>query len=440
MGSLLRIALVCLTTSAATTIAQAQGQVLAWGLNDSGQCEVPAPPSDRHFVELAAGINFSMGLLDDGSVLTWGVSDPAPPLPPGLSYVQVSAQYYSAVARRSDGSLVAWNGTVATLPPDTGFVQVAAAYFHTLAIRSDGSIAAWGVNHDGQLDIPPLPPGVGAVQVSGGIGHSVALLDDGTVIAWGLNDQGQCAVPAPPPGLSYVAISADGYGTLALRSDGLVVARGLPEFHDVPALPPGLTYVEVVAGTSHALARRSDGSVVAWGATLQGQCDVPELPPGYAYTSLGAGWGHSLAIRESPFTCGVAETYCESTPNSTGERATIGVWGSLAILDGDTHLWAGHCPPNAVGIFSYGHEPEQLPFANGTLCISPFYPGLFRVEPPAQVDPGGQAQLALDFANLPPAGGIGPGSTWHFQFWFRDPLAGGAGSDLTDAMRVTFCP
>jgi hypothetical protein len=74
------------------------------------------------------------------------------------------------------------------------------------------------------------------------------------------------------------------------------------------------------------------------------------------------------------------------------------------------------------------------------LCISPFHPGLFKVMPMVLVDGTGHAQLALDFKGLPAGGEILGGSSWCFQFWFRDRAAGGAGSNLSDATRVTFCP
>ena len=42
----------------------------------------------------------------------------------------------------------------------------------------------------------------------------------------------------------------------------------------------------------------------------------------------------------------------------------------------------------------------------------------------------------------PPTGAtqITPGSTWNFQAWFRDPMAGGAFFDLSDGLSVTFGP
>jgi len=38
-----------------------------------------------------------------------------------------------------------------------------------------------------------------------------------------------------------------------------------------------------------------------------------------------------------------------------------------------------------------------------------------------------------------PAGQITSGSKWYFQFWLRDPAAGGAGFHLSDALEVHFC-
>jgi hypothetical protein len=442
MNSSSRACFLFALSSLFATPAVSQGQVFAWGLNDEGQCNVPAPPPGRHFVELAGGFTFSVGRLDDGTLIAWGNPTPPPDLPPGLTYEEIDAQYYTTVARRSDGSIVAWGGAAPTLPTDPSYVQVATGFFHALAIRGDGSIGAWGSNFYGEIDVPPLPGGVIAVQVAGGINHSAALLSDGSVIAWGSNSYGQQGVPPLPPGVTYVELSANGYFTMARRSDGSVVAWGSNHAGqpDVPPLPPGLTYTGISAGTEHALALRSDGSLVAWGAPNQGQLDVPELPPGHRYVAFAGGQLHSLAIREGDFTCGSAENYCASSPNSTGHVARIGAWGSLAVADANTHLWTSACPPGSLGIFFYGADSVQIPFGNGTLCISPFYPGLFRLDPAVAIDAAGHAELELDFAALHPAGQIAAGSSWNFQFWFRDPFAGGAGTNLTDAQRVSFCP
>jgi len=56
----------------------------------------------------------------------------------------------------------AWN--------EESFVEVAAGRHHSVARRSDGSVVAWGGNWGGQCDVPPLPPGLSYVEVAGGGG------------------------------------------------------------------------------------------------------------------------------------------------------------------------------------------------------------------------------------------------------------------------------
>jgi hypothetical protein len=346
------------------------------------------------------------------------------------------------VALRSDGVIVTWGPHAPRVPPDPGYTQAEAAYFHVVAVRQDGSVLAWGDNQHGQCDVPALPPGTTALKATGGIQHSAALLSDGSVLAWGSNSEGQCDVPPLPPGLRYVDVSANGYFTIGLVSDGSVVAWGsdLAGQTQVPALPPGLAYVEVAAGQEYGLALRSDGEVIGWGSEAHGQASVPALPPGYSYSALGAGAHHGLALRESPFPCGAVKNFCPGHANTTGSPATIGVWGSLDIQDDDTHLWTAACPPGRLGLFIYGADSAHLPFGDGILCISPFHPGLLRLGSVVTIDAGGHADHQVDFASLPPAGQIAAGSLWYFQLWYRDYTVGGSGANLSDAVRVTFCP
>ena len=46
------------------------GSIVAWGDNNWGQCDVPAPNTD--FVAVAAGYQYSLGLKADGSIVAWG--------------------------------------------------------------------------------------------------------------------------------------------------------------------------------------------------------------------------------------------------------------------------------------------------------------------------------------------------------------------------------
>src|SRR5262245_1881930 len=106
------------------------------------------------------------------------------------------------------------------------FAGIAAGYSQTLARRSNGSLVAWGDNRYGQCSVPALPPGLTYVEVAAGTFHSVARRSDGSVVAWGYNSFGQTSVPALPPGLTYVEVAAGSEHTVARRSDGSVVVWG----------------------------------------------------------------------------------------------------------------------------------------------------------------------------------------------------------------------
>jgi hypothetical protein len=96
--------------------------------------------------------------------------------------------------------------------------------------------------------------------------------------------------------------------------------------------------------------------------------------------------------------------------------------------------------PGFSGIFFYGAETSPLPFGEGWLCLGA---PLARLLPVAPVDASGQAALTVDLAAPPTGSGpaeITPGSTWNFQFWYRDPSGGPAGFNTSSGLRVSFCP
>jgi hypothetical protein len=84
----------------------------------------------------------------------------------------------------------------------------------------------------------------------------------------------------------------------------------------------------------------------------------------------------------------------------------------------------------------YGTVESQVAFGNGFRCVTG---QLFRLQP-QQSDGAGAPSLALDLNDLPNGGGIAAGDTRRFQYWYRDPMGGGAAFNLSDALRVEFCP
>lgn len=228
----------------------ADGTVGGWGQNWLGEAS-PPPETHERTVAFAAGDQFSLALLTNGQVITWGSIGETPA---GISnIVAVAAGFYHCLAVRGNGQVLAWgeNGSGQTNANGvTNAVAVAGMGWASLALRRDGTVAAWGDNSYGQLDVPPGLSNVTAV--AGGSHHALALRADGTVVAWGLNNVGQADVPAGLSGVS--AIAAGGQFSLALLSNGTVAAWGANDQQQTN-LPSGLTNILAIAcGEAHGLA------------------------------------------------------------------------------------------------------------------------------------------------------------------------------------------
>ncbi|MCB9914606.1 MAG: hypothetical protein H6828_05585 [Planctomycetes bacterium] len=129
------------------------------------------------------------------------------------------------------------------------------------------------------------------------------------------------------------------------------------------------------------------------------------------------------------------DSVCSSGANSTGAPAVMGATGSTSVGGNNLQLSASPVP-NQPGIFYYGPGQAAVPFGNGIRCVSAPFQRLAIT-----VATGNTLSYGLDVNNPPTmAGAINAGSTWYFQAWFRDPQAGGAGFDLSDALKITFVP
>ena len=131
----------------------------------------------------------------------------------------------------------------------------------------------------------------------------------------------------------------------------------------------------------------------------------------------------------------LSTNHCTAAPSSSGASASIGARGSASVAAADFELVVRCAPPNRSGLFFFGSLAIDAPFGDGRRCAG----GVTQRLAPVQLTDGaGRASRAIDFQAPPAAGRLVPGSTWSFQFWFRDPPGGAAGFNLSDAVRVTF--
>ncbi len=152
----------------------------------------------------------------------------------------------------------------------------------------------------------------------------------------------------------------------------------------------------------------------------------PEAP--YAATRLAA--VRTLGDCASP------ARFCRADTNSSGLAARIDSSGSSSLSANNLVLSASNLPANAVGLFFQGTRTAQpaTPFGNGLRCVS----GAVRRLEIVQAS-GGVVAAPQDFSS-PVWSGVAANDVRYVQFWFRDPLAGGANFDSSDALELTFCP
>jgi hypothetical protein len=134
--------------------------------------------------------------------------------------------------------------------------------------------------------------------------------------------------------------------------------------------------------------------------------------------------------------CQLMANVCQSSINSTGHAAIMDSSGLNQIATNNLELYAIGLPPGKLGLFLMGQTQTLLPFGNGWRCIS----NPLQRLPPTNANIFGDLYWPLDLNALPGGLQIHAGETWYFLAWFRDPAAGGANFNTSDALQVPWCP
>jgi alpha-tubulin suppressor-like RCC1 family protein len=321
---------------------RADGVGLAFGFNSRGQLgngtmtDSPWPETIRRLndqgrtvTKLAAGQDFSLALLDDGTVWAWGSN---------------------MFGQLGDG-LTAWSTDAVQVLPVGRFVDIAAGHTHALGVLDNGTVFAWGNNDHGQCgrnpltnpylliptSVPGLPP---CSKVGAGTEHSLAItITGGFVWNWGDGDEWQLGQGGTIPTSSYVPLQP-----LDSTSSRFVS-----------------NVVEVAGGWTHSLALKATGKIVAWGNNDHGQIGNPAIAT-FATTAvavkfpkaaplmlhLASGYRHSLSIDTAGRMWAWGWNYrgqlCTGAtgPELGGERSPVQslVVDAVAIAGGGAHSLA----------------------------------------------------------------------------------------------------
>jgi alpha-tubulin suppressor-like RCC1 family protein len=277
---------ISVSTGSFYTIAiKSDGTLWAWGMNYSGQLGVGnntdryVPTqigTDTDWASVSAGWMHTMAIKDDGSLWAWGnnsnrrlgtafdISMVCIPTRVGTDkdWVVVAAGWDYTMAIKSDGSLWGWGSNCTGelglgqsyygsdfVPPrrvdtSTNWLTVVAGkdfYHNTVAIKTDGSLWAWGNGTPVLL----YPTRIGNendwMAIDVGEGLIVALKVDHSLWAWGDNEYGQLG-------------------------DGTLINKYIPT-----QIGDDYDWIMVCSDSFYATAIKVDHSLWAWGSNEMGQ-------------------------------------------------------------------------------------------------------------------------------------------------------------------------
>ena len=200
----------------------------------------PAPEL-TNAVAIAAGSEYSMALLADGTVVEWGGAPRS--MPYDLTHVvDIAVGHEYSVALIGDGTAVIWWGGRWPTYAGTNGVAVTTAGDHVHMLQQNGTVVPL-------LSTPLMepPPGLANVaQGSSGWAHCLALKDDGSLAVWGdqgFYDFGQFNIPGVCTNI--VDIDAGPWHNLAHGNGTAPLLIGPPQ--DQSAAPGDMATFNAVA-------------------------------------------------------------------------------------------------------------------------------------------------------------------------------------------------
>lgn len=355
-----------------TAVLTSSGTVLTMGSNEFGALGVTTnngtttatpTPQDTTItgaVDVAAGLDHTVVVRNDGTVLTFGINE------------------FGQLGNATNNGGQNANPTPTPVSGITDAVAAAGGEEFTLVLKQDGTLVGFGDNFFGQLgdatnngnpvaNPAPLVTGVlsDVVDIATGSHHSLALKADGTVWSFGRNTSGQLGLstnaglntanptPAQVPGLTgIVDVEAGANHSVVLRSDGTVwtfgenqrgqlgntTGNGTTDENNTPTQVAGLSgIVDIAAAAQHTLVLRNDGTVWGFGLNTFGQLGT---------TDNNGNANANPAPLQATGLSGVAAIDTGST-------------GTLALAQ-DGNLWAFGV--NSLGQLGATHSGDGNPF------------------------------------------------------------------------------
>lgn len=169
-----------------------RNELVAWGNNDFGQCNVPE--IDGKVVDVRAGSNFSVALTDQGSVHIWGSNRRNQWLVPGelknAKFIDTGSNHI--VALDQEGRFFGWGnnfqGQCVPPNPDDRFRLVSAGGEVTMGVTKEGILKIWGSTRAYDRWKTPIAirdQVIAPRKIKAGGRTCWVLLEDSTLYGWG---------------------------------------------------------------------------------------------------------------------------------------------------------------------------------------------------------------------------------------------------------------
>lgn len=246
------------------------GSVVAVGYSDYGECDIE---SWDNIISITSGGTHTVGLKNDGTVVAVGYNDFGQcKVSDWEDIVEVSASTFSTLGLKADGTVViaGYNSDVhGDIANWKDIISISDGGNFCVGLQKDGGVAVSGLNWLGQYEASNW---TNMVAVKTSSNHTVGLKADGTVVAIGNNDHGQCNTSE---WANIVAIAVGESHTMGIKADGTVVAVGYNEYGQCNVS----TWTDVIsidADLWHTVGLKADGTVIATGDNACGQCNVAE--------------------------------------------------------------------------------------------------------------------------------------------------------------------
>ncbi len=311
-------------------------------------------------------------------------------------------------------------------------------------VRNSGILADIGdVDHDGRGDLVRAMPARSRVEALSGADGSILWTHDAPPQLWGLfvDRFGQSVATAGD-------LDGDGIADVIVGAPQPALASPFP----AGDLRVGPGYAEILSGATgrllFTLVGTSDQNILhdvgGFGSVVAGMGDVDHdgLPDVLVVDrSLS-----SLTLLSGDRRNSTPQSYCVADENSVHTEARIGWSGTYSVAAHALVLEAQGATPSTSVIFlaSTGASALRVAVADtyglkgfGFECLGAL--PHFRAAPVVETDASGSVRVRFEPRRLPP-GSVVPGSTWNFQFVYRDLPGTVPGTNRSDALSVTFRP